>query len=138
IEILFFVGLIQGTFFAFGMPARTPLMAEVVGPDKVMSAIAMSNAAMNFTRLFGPAMAGGIIAFWGIDGAYFVQTAFYAVSATLLLMVPTGLSAVANGGRRRQPEGNMFVEIGRGLRYALTDPKLRLLFGMLFLVTFFA
>jgi len=30
-ELLFAVGLVQGTLFAFGMPARGPLMAEVVG-----------------------------------------------------------------------------------------------------------
>ncbi|MCZ7576940.1 MAG: MFS transporter [Dehalococcoidia bacterium] len=65
IEMLFAIGLVQGTFFAFGMPARTPLMAEVVGPDNVMSAIAMSNAAMNATRLFGPAVAGVLVAIWG-------------------------------------------------------------------------
>jgi len=53
-------------------------------------------------------------------------------------MVPTGLSAIAQGGQFRKPQGNMFVEIGRGLRYVGTDPRLRLLIGMLFLVTFFA
>lgn len=137
IEMLFVIGLVQGTFFAFGMPARTPLMAEVVGPDNVMSAIAMSNAAMNATRLFGPALAGVLVAFWGIESAYFVQSGFYVLSAGTLLMVPTGLSAAARMGRPR-PEGNMFVEVGRGLRYAATTPRLRLLFGMLFIVTLFA
>ncbi len=137
IEMLFAIGLVQGTFFAFGMPARTPLMAEVVGPDNVMSAIAMSNAAMNATRLFGPAVAGVLVAIWGIEAAYFVQGALYVLSAAILLRVPSGLSAVARMGRP-QPDGNMFVEVGRGLKYAATTPKLRLLIGMLFIVTFFA
>lgn len=137
IEMLFVIGLVQGTFFAFGMPARTPLMAEVVGPDNVMSAIAMSNAAMNATRLFGPALAGVLVAIWGIEAAYFVQGGFYVLSAATLLMVPSGLSAVARMGRPK-PDGNMFVEVGRGLKYAATTPRLRLLIGMLFIVTFFA
>lgn len=139
IELLFVIGLVQGTFFAFGMPARTPLMAEVVGPESVMSAIAMSNAAMNATRLFGPALAGVMIGFWDIESAYFVMSGLYVVSSGLLLRVPTGLgNAGQMEGLRRRPQGNMFVEIGRGLRYVASDPRLRLLFAMLFIVTFFA
>jgi MFS family permease len=60
INWLFVLGLGGGTAAALGMPARTPLMAEVVGRDRVMSAIAMSNAVMNGTRLFGPALASAI------------------------------------------------------------------------------
>jgi MFS family permease len=139
IEMLFAIGLVQGTFFAFGMPARTPLMAEVAGPEDMMSAIAMSNASMNATRLVGPALAGVLIAFWGIDAAYFCQAGFYVLSCAILLLVPTGLSKLAQAGMPAMPpRGNMFVEIGRGLRYVASDSRLRLLFAMLFIVTFFA
>ena len=149
-EILFIIGLVQGTFFAFGMPARMPLMAEVVGPSNVMSAIAMSNAAMNFTRLFGPAIAGVLVAVSGIAMAYFVMAGLYVFSTGLLLMVPTGLSAVARAQReaagggaagpmgRARPQGSMMKEIGGGLRYVWTTPRLRLLIGMMFIITLFA
>ena len=149
-EILFIIGLVQGTFFAFGMPARMPLMAEVVGPSNVMSAIAMSNAAMNFTRLFGPAIAGVLVAVSGIAMAYFVMAGLYVFSTALLLMVPTGLSAVARAQReaagggaagpmgRSRPQGSMLKEIGGGLRYVWTTPRLRLLIGMMFIITLFA
>ncbi|MCB9483426.1 MAG: MFS transporter [Dehalococcoidia bacterium] len=149
-EILFIIGLVQGTFFAFGMPARMPLMAEVVGPSNVMSAIAMSNAAMNFTRLFGPAIAGVLVAVSGIAMAYFVMAGLYVFSTALLLMVPTGLSAVARAQReaagggaagpmgRSRPQGSMLKEIGGGLHYVWTTPRLRLLIGMMFIITLFA
>ncbi|MGD9932915.1 MAG: MFS transporter [Dehalococcoidia bacterium] len=140
IQILLGLGLVQGTFFALGMPARTPLMAEVVGPRNVMSAIAMSNAAMNATRLLGPAIAGVLVALWGIDSAYYVMSAFYALAIITMLRVPTGLSQLAReeSGSFRRPQGNMFVEIGRGLSYVARHPRLRLLIGMLFILTFFA
>lgn len=137
-QLLFIVGLVQGTFFAFGMPARAPLMAEVVGTEMLMSAMAMSNAAMNATRLLGPALAAVLVAVGGIELAYFVQAGMYAVSSAILLVVPTGLSAAARGGLELPPRGNVFAEIGRGLRYVATDPRLRLLLGMLFIMTFFA
>lgn len=138
IEFLLAIGLVQGTFFAFGMPARTPLMAEVVGPNNVMAAIAMSNAAMNATRLIGPAIAGLVIGAFGFGTAYFVQSSFYVLSIGTLLLVPTGLSAAARGDRAAPERGSMFVEIGRGLRYVWSHPKLRLLISMMFIMSFFA
>lgn len=140
IELLFVLGLLQGTGFALGMPARTPLMADAVGAKNVMSAIAMSNAAMNATRLIGPALAGLMVALWGIESAYFAQATFNSLSAAVMLLVPTGL-AVASGHRPATgaaARGNMFVEIGRGLRYVATEPRLRLLMGMMFVVSLFA
>jgi MFS family permease len=143
-EILFAVGLAQGTFFALGMPARTPLMAEAVGPDKLMSAIAMSNAAMNLTRLLGPAMVGGILLVSGIDAVYYTQSGLYVVSFLLMFLVPTGLAAVhrarveaAGGGpgMGARPQGSMVREIGLGIAYAWGHPRLRLLLGMMFLIT---
>jgi len=149
-EILFAIGFVQGTFFAFGMPARMPLMAEVVGPSNVMSAIAMSNASMNFTRLFGPAIAAVLVGVSGIALAYFVMSSLYIFSTGLLLMVPTGLSQIARAqreatggpgggpGARARPQGSMMKEIGVGLRYVWTTPRLRLLIGMMFIITLFA
>jgi MFS family permease len=138
-ELLFILGLVQGTGFALGMPARTPLMAEAVGSQNMMSAIAMSNAAMNATRLFGPALAGAMAGAWGLQSAYYAQAALNGISAVVLLWVPTGMGAVALVGMAaRRPQGNMFVEIGRGLRYVATDRRLRLLIAMMFITTLFA
>lgn len=138
IQFLIAVGLVQGTFFAMGMPARTPLMAEVVGPSNVMAAIAMSNAAMNATRLIGPAIAGVIIGTLGFGAVYSVQAGFYVLSISTLLLVPTGLSIAARNGREGPVRGNMFVEISKGLRYVWGDKKLRLLISMMFIMSFFA
>jgi MFS family permease len=152
IELLFGIGLLQGTFFSFGMPARTPLMAEVVGPRNVMSAIAMSNASMNFTRLLGPAIAGVLAGFAGLGVVYVVMTSLYATSVILLLFVPTGLSEIARAERDamaasgelpprmmgQRPRGNMGKEIAAGLRYVWTTPRLRLLIAMMFVITMFA
>jgi MFS family permease len=132
--LLFVIGLFSGTGMALGMPARTPLMAEVVGHEQVMSAIAMSNAAMNGTRLIGPALAGAIVGVWGLDIVYFSQAGLNVISMAILLAVPTGLGA----GGSRAAKGSMFAEIGAGLKYTATDPRLRLLILMMFGITFLA
>ena len=133
IELLFIVGLVQGTFFAFGMPARSPLMATVVGPQQLMSAMALQNAAMNGTRLIGPAVAGALMWAQGVESAYFVQSALYVVSVGLLLVVPSHLGRAAAVNR-----GSMVSEIGAGLRYAVTDRNLRALMMLAFITAVFA
>jgi len=133
IEWLFLFGLGGGTAMALGMPARSPLMAQVVGPQNVMSAMAMSNAAMNATRLFGPALAGVMAGAWNLESVYFLQAALSVISAQLLLFVPTGL-----GGTPAPQRGGMFREIGKGLAYVATTPRLRQLNLSMFAVSFFA
>jgi MFS family permease len=51
---LFVTGLIQGTIFSFGGPARQAFIPEVVGEKQLLNAIALNNAGMNLTRIVGP------------------------------------------------------------------------------------
>ena len=129
IQLLFIVGLFQGTFMAFGMPARIPLMAAVVGPERMMSAIALQGAAQNATRLVGPALAGALVAAGGIEAAYFAQSFIYLITLTLLFRVPSGLGATATGQIRRGVLG----DIGHGLGYVWGNRPLRLLMMMAFI-----
>ena len=130
---LFVLGLGGGTAMALGMPARSPLMAQVVGPEQVTSAMAMSNSAMNVTRLFGPAVAGAMAGIWNLDSVYLTQAALYVVSCALLLFVPTGIGHVA-----AQQRGNMFREIANGLSYVARDSRLRSLNLSMLAISFFA
>ena len=130
---LFVMGLGGGTAMALGMPARSPLMAQVVGPQNVMSAMAMSNSAMNATRLFGPAIAGVMAGAWTLESVYFTQAAMSVGSVVLLFFVPTGIGHVANVQR-----GNMFREIANGLKYVAKDSRLRQLNLSMLVVSFFA
>ncbi len=132
---LFVLGLGGGTAMALGMPARMPLMVYLVGPQNLMAAMAMSNAAMNATRLFGPAVAGAMAAAWSLESVYFTQAALYGIACLALLGIPTGLGGtMPHPGTARQ---GMWREIGDGLRYVLSDPRLRTLNLMMFTVAFF-
>lgn len=130
---LFILGLFGGTSMALGMPARMPLMAQVVGPQNLMAAMAMSNSAMNATRLFGPALAGAMVAAWNLESVYFLQTGLYAVSCLTMLAVPAGIGRLPMGMRRQ----SMWREIGDGLSYVVREPNLRMLNLMMFMVAFF-
>lgn len=132
---LFVLGLGGGTTMALGMPARMPLMVYLVGPQNLMAAMAMSNAAMNGTRLVGPAIAGAMAAAWNLESVYFTQAAVYAAACLALLGIPTGLGSAASLPGTSRP--GMWREIGDGLRYVLRDPRLRTLNLMMFTVAFF-
>jgi len=133
---LFVMGLGGGTAMALGMPARSPLMAQVVGPQNVMSAMAMSNAAMNATRLFGPALAGVMVAVWNLESVYFLQAGMSVLSVLALLFVPTGIGHIASA--HGASGANMFREIANGLTYVARDNRLRQLNLSMLVVSFFA
>ncbi len=144
VELLFIVGLIQGTFFAFGMPARTPLMAQVVGPQNLMAAIALSTASMNATRLVGPAVAGLLIAIQGIEAAYFAQAAMYIFTVPLILLVPSHFGRSieeyeedGRGGWIMQRRPGVFADIKAGIGYVVGDRTIRRLMVLGFITTLF-
>ncbi len=144
VELLFIVGLIQGTFFAFGMPARTPLMAQVVGPQNLMAAIALSTASMNATRLVGPAVAGLLIAIQGIEAAYFAQAAMYIFTVPLILLVPSHFGRSieeyeedGRGGWIMQRRAGVFADIKAGIGYVWGDKTIRRLMVLGFITTLF-
>jgi predicted MFS family arabinose efflux permease len=109
-------------------------MVYTVGPQRLMAAMAMSNAAMNFTRLFGPAVAGAMAAAWNLESVYFTQAALYGLACLTLLGIPVGLGRAAGAPPSRP---GMWREIGDGLRYVFGDPRLRTLNLMMFSVAFF-
>ncbi|HEX3275471.1 MAG TPA: MFS transporter [Gemmatimonadales bacterium] len=76
-----------GTLAAFEVPTRQSLIAEIVGRDDLMNAIALGSSAFNVARVVGPAIAGGLIATVGLAACFFVNAASYlAVIASLAVM----------------------------------------------------
>jgi MFS family permease len=92
---LFAVAVVQGTAFAFNMPARQALTADIVGHEDLSNALALSNANMNLTRVLGPALAGFLIAspYVGVGGVF-------ALMASAYVFVVFTISRV-KGGRTR-------------------------------------
>ncbi len=126
IPILFAMGLIQGVIFAFNMPARQALIAEIVPPGELMNAIALNNAGMNVTRILGPAAAGVMIGLWGVESAYYAQAAMYLFTLVYVVMLPRSGSHLLGAEAR----GSMISEIGVGLRYVAGQRTLLMLILM--------
>lgn len=82
---LLIAGIIAGVFMPFVMPARTALVYNVVGPNKLGNAMALSSAVMNLSRILGPAMMGFAISLYSTVGAYIIAVALYSTSVLCML-----------------------------------------------------
>jgi MFS family permease len=91
VNYLFLFSLLQGSLLAFAGPARQAFVPEVVGNKELMNALALSNAAMNLSRIGAPSLAAAIVALaWaGIPGAYLFQMVLDLISLVLLFFLPS-------------------------------------------------
>lgn len=138
VGLLFGFGLIQGFIVAFGGPARQAFVPEVVGKRELMNAMALSNAAMNLSRIGAPSLAAAIVAIsWAdIAGVYIFQMVLDIIALFLLFFLPsiTGGKMKASDrdpedvrpARQRRAAGFRVVmgEIGDGFRYIYRSPIL--------------
>lgn len=127
VPILFIMGLVEGTMFAFMMPARQAVLREIVPGPQIMNAMALSTAAMSGTSILGPAVAGGLIAVGGVEVAYFAMAAMAGISIASISRLPRG---VGHGYGGVLPRPGVFADVRAGLGYVMSTPRLRLLVGM--------
>ncbi|WP_264843766.1 MFS transporter [Caldinitratiruptor microaerophilus] len=113
------------------MPARQAFIVDMVGKEDLMNAIALNSAMFNGARIVGPAVAGLLVARYGVAPAFFLNgLSFLAVIAALRAIRAEGLP----GPRRSE---SILEEIGAGLRYALRTPLVGLVLSLLLVVSVF-
>jgi MFS family permease len=119
IGILLLLALFLGVGNSAYQAARLAMVNDVVGPARLPSAIATNSIFYNLTRAVGPAIAGVIIARWGL------QTAF-AVNAASFLGIIGALSLVQlRPAPARVSRGGLLADSREGLSYVLAHPGMR-------------
>jgi len=113
---------LMGVVNAFDIPARQAFLAEMVGREDLMNAIALNSSMFNGARVVGPAIAGILVASIGEGWCFFANSVSYiAVIAGLLMMriVPRVLE---------ERRASAFEHIAEGFRFVRrTAPILALL-----------
>ena len=84
---LYVTMLLLGTLQAINMPSRMAIVSDLVQRDDLMNAVALNTAVMNSGRILGPALAGGLIEFFGIGPALYFNAACYLAGTVSLLLV---------------------------------------------------
>jgi len=101
------LALFFGIVNAFDIPARQAFIAELVGREDLMNAIALNSSMFNAARIVGPAVAGVVIGTAGVGMCFFLNGVSYiAVIAGLLAMrfpsfVPNAMPTSAREGVRQ-------------------------------------
>ena len=122
IPLLALTSFAIGVAFSFLGPARQGLLVEFVGPGLRGNAVALSQVALNASRILAPFVAAaalgvGVI---GPGGAYFGMTVLYLGAMACTYSLPKSAPTTA----RRPP---VFGEIWSGIKYVGRTPGIRIL-----------
>ena len=113
--------LLRGFTMAFDQPARRAMIPSLVPPELVTNAMALSSSSIQIMRIAGAGMAGGIIAFSGLEMAFLAIVLFYAAAAifTWLMAVPD------HGGTGYRGVAAIGDDLVEGLRFAWSTQAVR-------------
>jgi MFS family permease len=109
---IYAVALALGVVNAFDMPARQAFVAELVGKDDLMNAVALNSALFNATRVIGPALAGLLLAQVGAAICFVLNAASYLpvlVGLALMRVAPRPADEDDATGRERLRQGLAYV-----------------------------
>src|SRR6266700_3715059 len=123
------LAFISGLVNVLEQPSRQSFVAEMVGRGDVASAVALNSASFNAARIVGPGLGGLVIARFGVTPAFVVNGIGFAVTVAMLSRLGTRGLPRARSGR------GVVGDILTGLRYAVRTPEIRLMLGLLFLVS---
>jgi MFS family permease len=128
---------VQGAAFAFNMPARQALIAELIARPQLANAVALNNAGQNLCRVAGPALAGMLMAVprIGIGGAFLSMAGMYAFALAALFRLPATRRPGAAGART--VGSGSAAHLIEGLRYVQSSPAIMGLIAMNLVVVVF-
>jgi MFS family permease len=108
---------INGCGWATDNPVRRVMMGEVVGREKVGTAMSLDVGASNATRMIGPALGGFLLAGTGIRGAFILSVLMYGTALLAILTIRSRIPRAAGSGA-------VLARIGEGLALVRGDRRL--------------
>ena len=126
--ILVVAALVQGTIMGLMMPSRQAMIADIVGEEDLMNAVALNTFGMNLLRLLAPIPVGFVIFLWGYEAIYFAMTGMYVMAVVFISLMPkTGTVSLQGRGALR--------DVVDGLRYVRHEPTILVILVVIFVVT---
>jgi len=126
------LSVLLGIINAFDVPARQPLIHEMV-TDKadLPNALALNSSMVNIARLIGPALSGIVLVKWGAGICFLLNAlSFIAVIISLLFMKLPSYSAPP-------VKNKISSELTEGFRYLKNTPSISITLLLLGLVSLF-
>ena len=120
--MLFAFTVLMGASNVMDRPARFTTAFELVPRELTVKAVSMNTIGFSMARVLGPMLAGYLIAAFGGAGTFFLQGVLYAASGVMVLFV--AFPARKPVAEKKSP----WHDMAEGLRFAVTDAKIRVLF----------
>ena len=121
------IAIASGCALVFDAPSRQNLTFQMVGRDELPNAVALNSSLFNTARIFGPALAGILIAAVGPGWCFAINTlSFVAVLAGLLAMRASELYPLRD---RRKP--TLWRGTREGVAYAVRNRTVMVILAMM-------
>lgn len=117
VELLIGLVLFGGIAAGFEQPARLALVPSLVPRSHLAIAVAINSIVFNLARFVGPALAGLVIVWWGVDTVFALNALSFL--AFLFALARLRLEPLALDGQGRR---SMLSAIGEGVRYTSRHP----------------
>jgi MFS family permease len=112
---VYVIAFLAGTVQVLDAPARQQLTFRMVGRGELQNAVALNSSVFNASRIFGPALAGILLAAFGAGTCFAINAvSFLAVLAGLLMMRQSDFFPV----KKTDAAPTMLRGVGEGLSYA--------------------
>lgn len=104
------IAFLSAATMAFDNPTRQALVPDLVGKERVMTAVGLNSAAWNGAAVAGPALAGVAVGAIGVAGCFYLNaTSFLAVVWAVWVMKPPT--------RSTPRQGTLWFSLVEGLGY---------------------
>ncbi len=120
IYLLAALSLLQGALEGAHTPVRMTLIPNIVAKSQLQSAIASTSIAFNISRFVGPAIAGLVIASYGVAVAFAINGLTYFAFIFAIAVVK-----LTNSKSRTSDRKSVWNEMLDGIRYVVRHPVIR-------------
>lgn len=81
------LSLVSGALYALDFPTRFSLVADLVKPGRLTSAVSLLRVAQDVTTAIGPVVGGSMVALFSVTGAYVLIVALHAFDLVARLLI---------------------------------------------------
>lgn len=132
VYVLCALSLLQGVADSAHLPVRLALIPALVPRQQFQSAMAINSVAFNLSRFVGPAVAGVLIAVFGVAAAFAFNAATYLAILAALLVIETRPFR-----QRVEARSDVWGELKVGVRYVSASTPVRQLLGLVAMASLF-
>jgi MFS family permease len=108
---------VNGCGWCTDNPVRRVMIGEIVGSERMGSAMSLDVGASNASRMVGPVVGGLLLAGPGIQGAFVLSVLLYLTALLAVLTIRSRIPRAAGSGA-------VLARIGEGLALVRTDKRL--------------